>query len=140
MADADQPLATRPSSKLGEDVAEGRIRQVGPAHDAEERRRRGGKGEELPRLVQLGPCLDDDRAIHTGRSELRQQLVERERAPDRIDLGGHPRVRRPIRIEDVVVRVDDPGHRGTGAPAGMSPSCRSSSQSAAGIDRRIAAG
>jgi len=94
----------------------------------------------VARLVQGGPCLDHDRAVHAGGRELRQQLVERVRAPQHVELGGHPRVGLPLGIEDVLVCVDDPGHAGTGASGGMSPSVRRSSQSAAGIGSRMAVG
>ena len=103
---------------------EGRIGQVDPADDAGERRRRWRRGRGAPasRPARSGPGPRPCRPRRPRRA--RAAVVERERAANRrVDLGGHPRVRRPVRIEEVLVCVDDPGHRGTGASAGMRPSC-----------------
>ena len=141
VADPDEAIAAGTSLQLGQDVGQSRIREIRPADDADDGRRSGRECEQPAGLVDVGPCLDDDRAVHPGRRRCHPEVVDPERAPDGIERVGHPRVAGGRGgAPQVVVRIDDAGHAGVGASDRMSPSCRSSSQSAAGIGSRIATG
>ena len=90
-------------------------REIDPADDAGDELVRGRGREELARLVLARSRLHQDRAVDPVRGEQRPQVRGPERPADRRELVGHPRVRGPRGIPEVVVRVDG-DHRHAAPP------------------------
>ena len=145
MADRDEAVPAGTRTQRGEMIAERRARQIHPPDDAgDERMRRRGR-EELARLVEARARLDEDAQLDSGGAQERREIRRAERAANRRELVGEPRVVGRGGIPEMMVRVDGrhpfPAPAvGTGAPGAISRSARSSAHKASGIGSRSSRG
>jgi hypothetical protein len=107
MADAHQVRAAGTRTQRIECLRKAAGREVGPADHPGDRARRAHQGQELGRLGRAGEHLDEDRPVDSGRCGERGEIGNGEVSAD----GGHPgvvqpRMRPPVKLPDVMVRVD----------------------------------
>ncbi len=121
VADALEVAAAGEFPQPGQFVGDVGAGEVGPPDYARDQVVLVGQGQELRGLLGHGDRLDEDRAVHSGRSRLGCEVLHREVAAKRPQFGAGDPVLVPYgQVPHVVVGVDH-GHDGsshtTGRPA-----------------------
>ena len=87
-------------------MPDGGVGKIHPSHDAGHEVGTRRRVEELLRLFQAGPGLDQHSAIHSPLREERTKVLGTEPAPDGGQVVRHPGIVGPGRVPEMLVRVD----------------------------------
>ena len=107
-ADSDEQLAAGQPPVSVDDASDVGVRDVDPSHDADDRLRFTRIRKEFGDLVDMAATtLDQHAGSDTGRVQLRNQVIGRERAADALQPGLIEPPVPPFGPPEVMMRIDD---------------------------------